>query len=107
MRNPTSELRGRPFRRAPNLRRARRFAALALSWCMISILSAQDGPAMRAVLDRLDRLEKQNLELLNEIRSLREQLRNQKPSTQTGNSEQAPGNDAADPPAATTEQSAL
>src|SRR5690349_10710911 len=45
-----------------------------------SVARAQQSPEMQQVLQRLDRLEEQNRELLNEIQALRQQL-TAKPST--------------------------
>lgn len=42
--------------------------------CYSGLLSAQQGPDLREVMARLDRLESQNRELIEEIRQLRQQL---------------------------------
>jgi hypothetical protein len=47
---------------------------LSLVWLGGAIASAQDTPQMRAVLERLERLEQQNQALTEEIRSLRKEL---------------------------------
>src|SRR5512142_2411656 len=44
-------------------------------------LSAQQAPDLKEVIDRLDRLEAQNRELMDEIRTLRLQLAAAQPST--------------------------
>lgn len=48
--------------------------APALWCCAVSIARAQDTPEMREILMRLDRLEKDNQTLTDEIRALRQQL---------------------------------
>src|SRR5579871_5199954 len=49
----------------------------AWCWCAIALplaVRAQSSPELQQVLTRLDRLENQNRELLDELRSLRQQL---------------------------------
>jgi hypothetical protein len=50
------------------------YMATALLWCAAGSLRAQDTPEMREILTRLDRLEKDNQALTEEIRALRQQL---------------------------------
>src|SRR5580765_4751242 len=45
-------------------------------------LNAQQSPELKAVIDRLDRLEAQNGELMAEIRALRQQLAAAQPSAE-------------------------
>jgi hypothetical protein len=60
-----------PFQsRARQLAVGRFLLLLAVPFC----LAAQDRPDMRAILDRLNRLEEQNCRLTEEIRALKEQL---------------------------------
>jgi hypothetical protein len=54
-------------------------ASLVPAWCVCAILSpltarAQQSPELQQVLTRLDRLENQNRELMDELRALRQQL---------------------------------
>lgn len=51
--------------------------------CAPTLALAQSGTEMRRVLERLDRLEKQNQELLTELRELRQQLSSAQQPTQT------------------------
>src|SRR5947209_3944773 len=53
----------------------RRRGFALLPWvCVPMLLQAQQPPELKQVLDRLDRLEAQNQELMTEIRALRQQL---------------------------------
>ena len=51
-----------------------KLSCLLLAACAAGSLSAQQPPELKAVIDRLDRLEAQNRELMAEIRALRQQL---------------------------------
>jgi hypothetical protein len=51
-----------------------KLSCLLLAACAAGTLSAQQPPDLKQVIDRLDRLEAQNQELMAEIRALREQL---------------------------------
>ncbi len=72
-----------------------KLSCLLLAACAGS-LSAQQAPDLKAVVDRLDRLEAQNRELMTEIRALRQQLSASQPATapesapQTAESEAPP-----------------
>ncbi len=48
--------------------------AAALLWCAVGNARAQDTPEMRQILERLDRLEKDNQALTEEIHALRQEL---------------------------------
>ena len=48
--------------------------------CAAGSLSAQQSPELKEVIDRLDRLEAQNRDLMAEIRALRQQLASGQPS---------------------------
>jgi hypothetical protein len=66
-----------------------------LAACAVGSLSAQQPPELKQVIDRLDRLEAQNRELMAEIRALREQLAAGQPATpeaapQTADAEASP-----------------
>src|ERR1700693_4921063 len=52
-----------------------------LAACAAGSLSAQQPPELKQVIDRLDRLEAQNRELMAEIRALREQLATAPPAS--------------------------
>ena len=52
----------------------RKLLCLLLGICTAASLSAQQSPELKQVIDRLDRLEAQNRELMTEIRALRAQL---------------------------------
>ncbi|HEV8416725.1 MAG TPA: hypothetical protein VGQ49_24235 [Bryobacteraceae bacterium] len=52
----------------------RKLSCLLLAACAAGSLNAQDSPDLKQVVDRLDRLEIQNRELMAEIKALREQL---------------------------------
>ena len=51
-----------------------RFSCLLLAACAAGCLNAQQAPELRQVIERLDRLEAQNRELMTEILALRQQL---------------------------------
>jgi len=52
----------------------RKLSCLLLAACAAGSLNAQESPDLKQVVDRLDRLETQNRELMAEIKALREQL---------------------------------
>jgi len=57
-----------------------KLSCLLLAACAAGSLSAQQPPELKAVIDRLDRLEAQNRELMAEIRALRQQLGSGQPA---------------------------
>ena len=69
---------------------------LAVLLCVPFAMAGEDRPDMRAIIERLDRLEEQNRQLMSEIRSLREQLAASPSATSS----------VVSPPASTTEASA-
>src|ERR1700687_3509987 len=81
----TTRISPSPSRPAPCARNWRSSSMPKLSgrpklWCLLlaagaaGSLSAQQPPELKQVIDRLDRLEAQNQELMAEIRALRQQL---------------------------------
>jgi predicted DNA-binding protein (UPF0251 family) len=59
----------------------RKLSYLLLAACAAGCLNAQESPELKQVVDRLDRLEAQNRELMTEIKALRQQLAaNQQPA---------------------------
>src|ERR1044071_5259146 len=71
-----------------------KLSCLILSACAAASLNAQQPPELKLVIDRLDRLEAQNRDLMAEIRALRQQLAGAPPAP-----EAAPQSaDAAAPP---------
>jgi len=72
---------------------------LVPAWCTCALLSPAaahaQSPELKEVLSRLDRLENQNRELIDELRALRQQLGAAQPGTPPGN-----GDTAAAPPGA-------
>jgi len=65
-----------------------------------SLVQAQPSPDLQQVLERLDRLETQNRELMTEIRALRQQLDSAKPTPESPPPEAAAASAQAPPPAA-------
>jgi hypothetical protein len=60
-----------------------KLSCLLLAACSVGSLSAQQSPDLKAIIDRLDRLETQNRELMDEIHALRQQLAAEKPAPET------------------------
>ena len=58
----------------------RKLSCLLLAACAAGSLSAQQPPELKQVIDRLDRLEAQNRDLMAEIRALRLQLAASQPA---------------------------
>jgi hypothetical protein len=58
----------------------RKLSCLLMAACAAGSLSAQQQPELKQVIDRLDRLEAQNRELMTEIRALRQQLAASQPA---------------------------
>lgn len=67
-----------------------RIARVALFICICFSLHGQERPDMGAIIERLDRLEEQNRQLIAEIRSLREQLGAAPSPREAARSEPAP-----------------